>query len=474
MTLVSFQFALFFLIVLPLNWLLRERGAAYKVFLLLSSYYFYGAMSLEFLAILIQFSFFTWLLGCGVARAASPGARRGFLILHLLIGLSGLAFFKYWDFFYQTMDLALVSMGLGNSLPQWEIIFPIGISFFTFQGLSYTMDVYRDPEAKAAGPLDVLLFVAFFPTVLNGPIMRAKNFLPQLKTGTLTKERYVEGYARIFSGLFKKLVLSSYLAEHIVQGVFEYPDMYSSAGVLAGAFGYSIQILCDFSGYSDLVIGVALLLGFRVSENFDKPYCSLDVREFWNRWHISFSTWLRDYLYISLGGNRKGQLRKHFNLMATMTLGGLWHGAGFNFIFWGVLHGAALIITHFVRDAYSGAKTSFGALALFGQGISWALTFCFVTFAWIFFGAESIERAWEIIGRIGAMTPEGDGPTMYVIGIIGFVLCYELSSLNFTQFYVDKIKKLPVVVHGIILAVLTTLLIRLGPDGVPQFIYFQF
>lgn len=473
MNIVSFQFALFFLAFLPLNWLLRSQPRGYRLFLLVASYYAYGSYNPAFLLILFVFSFFTWLLGLAVGQTTTPGRRKLWVALHLVLGLSGLAFFKYYDLFYQTMDSLLVGQGLNNHLPQWDIILPIGISFFTFQGVSYVLDVYRDPKQLASNGLDVFIFVAFFPTILSGPILRARQFLPQIMAPRMTREIWVRAYFLLLSGLFKKLVLASYLAEHIVVQVFESPEPFSSATVALGCVAYSIQILCDFSGYTDLAMGVCGLMGFSIPDNFNLPYAASNLREFWRRWHISFSTWLRDYLYISLGGSRVSALRKHLNLLLTMTLGGFWHGAGFNFLVWGLLHGVGLIVTHLFKDfvPLGGVR---GVGAAIAQSASWLLTFFFVTLAWVFFRADSFSAAANVLKRIAALDGHGEVIGLFSIPIVACVLLREIAGWDIVNFYVTRLKNWPVGAHCVIAGVVGALILRLGPDGTPQFIYFQF
>ncbi len=475
MNILSFQFALFFLLVLPCNWLLRGR-TGHRWYLLAASYYFYGCFGLEFLGILVEFSFFTWLFAEILGRSRNKTGRFLCISLLLLIGLSGLAFFKYYDFFFMTTDQVFVGMGLSNPLPMLDIFLPVGISFFTFQGLSYAIDVYRDPAAKVGNPLDVFLFVAFFPTILSGPILRARQFVPQLTNTTpLSRDAVSAGYFLLLSGLFKKLVLSSYLASHIVNHVFDFPDGFTWFGALSGVLGYSIQIYCDFSGYTDLVLGVGLLMGFILPENFDRPYSALSLRDFWHRWHISFSTWLRDYLYFSLGGSRVATWRKHLNLVITFALGGLWHGAGLNFIFWGLLHGVGLMFTHGLRDRRKAqGKALDSALSPVTSALSWLLTFGYVTFAWIFFRAESFDRGWEVVARVCSLDNSGDGANPIVLVIIALVLLKEFLDFDIRKAYVSVFNHCHWLVHALVVGLLGTLILRLGPDGVPAFIYFQF
>jgi len=474
MNIVSFQFALFFLVVLPCNWLLRGRPG-YRLFLLAASYVFYGAFGLKFLLILVEFSFFTWLFSLLMSRTARQGLRRLYLTLLLCIGLFGLAFYKYYDLIFFGMDRLLIGMGLHNPLPMLDIMLPVGISFFTFQGLSYAMDVYRDPEAVLPDIRDVLVFVAFFPTILSGPILRAPQLVPQLdKRPALAKDDCSAGVFLILSGLFKKLVLAGYLGAHGVAHVFDFPDAHSSLGVLAGVLAYTMQIYCDFSGYTDLVLGVGLLMGFSLPQNFDRPYASFSVREFWHRWHISFSTWLRDYLYFSLGGSRVAAWRKHLNLLLTMAIGGLWHGAGLNFIFWGVLHGAGLIANHLYRDTRKRRGLAPDTTTPLARAACWLGTFAFVSFAWIFFRANSFEQGWDVVLRMLTLDSEGDGPNVYVLAIVALVLLKDIANFDMKSAYVARLRRVPLLVHALLLGILGTLILRLGPDGVPMFIYFQF
>lgn len=474
MNIVSFQFALFLLIVLPCNWLLRGRSG-YRLFLLAASYLFYGLFGLKFLAILIEFSFFTWLFSLLMSRTSRQGLRRLYLVLLLCIGLFGLAFYKYYDLFFFGLDRLLVGLGLHNPLPMLDIALPIGISFFTFQGLSYAMDVYRDPQKVLPDILDVLAFVAFFPTILSGPILRAWQLVPQLhERPLLQKDDASAGFFLILSGLFKKLVLSGYLGAHGVAHVFDFPDASSSLAALTGVLAYTMQIYCDFSGYTDLVLGVGLLMGFELPRNFDRPYASLSIREFWHRWHISFSTWLRDYLYFSLGGSRVATWRKHLNLLLTMAIGGLWHGAGLNFIFWGLLHGAGLVVNHLFRDTGKSKTPAESTRGPMLTTLSWLATFSFVSFAWIFFRAESFDEGWAVVSRILALDSQGEQANLYVLVIVALVLLKDLVKFDMKAAYVSRLRHVPLLVHALLLGLLGTLILRLGPDGVPMFIYFQF
>ena len=261
MSFLSIDFTIFLLFVLILNWALLPFKNVYRLFLLGACYTFYGALSIKFLALLIHFSFWTWILGLGIATCSRGSLRKGFLTLHLLIGVGGLVFFKYYDLLYESLDHMATFAGIPPFLPQMDIAVPVGISFFTFQGLSYSIDAFRDTNRRVKNPLDLFIYIAFFPTILSGPIMRASDFIPQIGNVVPDRKSCSEAFCLVLSGLAKKLVLASYISQHVVRPVFDDCGVYSSFCVAIGVVGYSIQILCDFSGYTDMVRGIALLLG---------------------------------------------------------------------------------------------------------------------------------------------------------------------------------------------------------------------
>jgi alginate O-acetyltransferase complex protein AlgI len=482
MSLISFEFALFLLAVLWLNWALRSRKVAYRVFLLTANALFYASQSTGLLLLPLGVGMSNYFFALLVSRAKGNTHRKVWLSADIVLNLGFLAFFKYFEFLYQSLDSVLVPLGLNLPLPFIELHFPIGISFFTFQGISYCIDVYRDPKRLIRNPIDVLLFVSFFPTILSGPIMRADQFVPQLDKPVRDSRSFHDAFALILSGLFKKLVISSYLSEHIVRDVFQVPAAYSSSTVLLGVYAYSIQIYCDFSGYSDMAIGIGQLLGYRLPENFRMPYGVLNVQEFWRHWHISFSTWLRDYLYIPLGGSKKGRLRKYANLMATMAIGGLWHGPHSRFLLWGTLHGIALALTHAVKDIRqnrlaAGGDTKSGAVSSWAPAFkagAWFFTFTLVSFLWVFFGAEDTARAVEIFRAIFAFNTKGMGFESWVLPAVAAGLLIQFVG-PYAQDVLCKIQlRMPVPLQAALLALLCVMIMKLGPSGVPPFIYFQF
>ena len=496
----TLQFAVFFLVVLVLNWLLRRQDKVYRGFLLTANLFFYGSLNVRFLVLLLAVGFSNWLISILICRYKSPGARKALLVVNLFISLGLLAFFKYSEFFYSTLE-SLSLFSLGDSVFFAELIFPIGISFFTFQGLSYTIDVYRDEKQLVRNPVDVLIFISFFPTIMAGPIMRAGNFFPNLTSPVRDSRSFQVGFALILSGLFKKIVIASYLSEHIVRQVFQVPTNYSSLTVLAAVYSYSIQIFCDFAGYSEMAIGIAMLMGFNIPDNFRSPYRAVNLKEFWHRWHISLSTWLRDYLYISLGGNKLGTGRKYINLMITMILGGLWHGAHARFILWGTLHGLGLTLTHIFHDLrrrrrvpvthiyydlrrreHPGQETTPSPRtappptwgARIGRLLCWFATFNFVSFLWVFFRAENAGRAFEIFRAVFTFSQPGAGFEFLVVLAILAGLGIQFWGHHVHDFYLKVQSRLPVPLQGLTVAILCIIILKMGPEGVLPFIYFQF
>ncbi len=332
------EFAVFFAVVLPLSWLLMPHATAWKLFILAASYFFYAYADVRFVLLL--------LLSTAVNQTAAKLLARWrdgrILGVALVIDLGLLGWFKYYGFFALQLDHTLADVGLKTPLPLLQITLPVGISFFTFQAMSYVIDVYRG-RIEPTSTIDFAVYESFFPHLVAGPIVRASEFLPQLSSPR--DPRKVPVTAAVFlivGGLVKKVVIADLLATRLVDPVWATPGQHSSAEVLAAVYGYAVQIYCDFSAYSEMAIGLALLLGFRFPDNFDRPYSAVSLQDFWRRWHMTLSRWLRDYLYVPLGGSRRGRRRTYLNLMITMVLGGLWHGAAWTFVLWGSMHGAGL------------------------------------------------------------------------------------------------------------------------------------
>jgi D-alanyl-lipoteichoic acid acyltransferase DltB (MBOAT superfamily) len=396
--------------------------------------------------------------------------RKLYLVISLLVNLGLLGYFKYTNFFIDNVNLAFDA-----DFKFQDIILPVGISFYTFQTLSYTIDVYRKELEPTKSFMDFLFFVSFFPQLVAGPIVRASDFIPQIyKRLKLTKEEFNAALFLIIGGLLKKAVISDYISINFVDRVFDAPNRYTSFENLMASYGYAIQIYCDFSGYSDMAIGLALLMGFWLPPNFRTPYQSASITEFWRRWHISLSTWLRDYLYISLGGNRGGKFKTYINLFLTMLLGGLWHGASWKFVLWGVLHGSALAFERFFGNLIKLPKN------YFVKTIQILLTFHFVAFCWLFFRAKDFSTALQLISNIGDLTFDWKQwlviiqgyQNVFLLILIGFI--WHFLPNRVIQFLQKAFGSLPLIGKAIVLAFVFWIVYATASAGPQPFIYFQF
>jgi alginate O-acetyltransferase complex protein AlgI len=395
------RFFVFFAAVWSTYWSFLSTPSGRKLWLLCSSYLFYAAWDARFLALIMGSTVVDYFAGRAIGNSESESVRRGGLWASVIVNLGALAFFKYAGFFLDSAVDLHTLLGFTAHRPTLNIILPVGISFYTFQTLSYTIDIYRRRLEPVDDFLDFALFVSFFPQLVAGPIVRASTFLPQLQTPKTWSAIDVRGALWLFSiGWFKKSVIADNAAT-LSDTFYAAPVAYDALSAWLATLLYAVQIYADFSGYTDMAIGCAALLGYNLTLNFDAPYLSADIQQFWRRWHISLSTWLRDYLYISLGGSRRGQARTYVNLMVTMLLGGLWHGASWNFVIWGFLHGLALI----VHKGWQGAQRRFGAPEL-PQILGIALTFAWVCMAWVFFRATDLSDA---ITTVGIMTGFASG-----------------------------------------------------------------
>ena len=636
----TFTFGVFFAVVLPVSWALRSRPLPWKLFVLAASYWFYAAWDRRFVMLLVAMTLVNAASARASCRASTAAGRRTALIAALSFDLAVLGFFKYFGFFVDSME-----SHLGLSGPALSIILPVGISFYTFQAISYVVDVHRG-DTDVAGLLDFAVYLSFFPQLVAGPIVRVGEFLPQMRfasskraehpqlelsfppqpstlkrnrPSTLNPQRLVDagrehlrragrarrespqhgddaalshagrearrpGRARrlgrrqspdlrsaakglddsrgvdlgqaahlIGRGMFKKVVVADYLANAIVQDAFASPDAYSALDVLFGVYGYAVQIYADFSGYTDMAIGVALLMGFRFPQNFDRPYTAVSVQDFWRRWHMTLSRWLRDYLYIPLGGNRRGRARTYLNLLVTMTLGGLWHGAAGVFIAWGLYQGAGLAAERLSGEINSRrarstkpnseksraskcgtamsetAKSTTAAPAVAsgaaesrtvkpdatgrhetssstpkawlrlrrsrtgrlrtGRRVrlgasrpplrTWlraAVVFHFVCAGWVLFNSDSLASATDVFLRLlrgwGGSGSELLNPMVLVV-IAGSILV-QFTPPRWTQRWTARLSQAPPLVIACGFAVWTAAVVALGPEGVADYIYFQF
>ncbi len=389
----SLEFVTFFCCVLGFLFAVRSNPVR-KLFLLAASYYFYAYWDYRFLSLILLSTATDYMVGRALGRTRDVVKRKWLLAASLVVNLGLLGYFKYCNFFIETAAPLLQELGL--HVGTLNIILPVGISFYTFQTLSYTIDVYRRRMPVCENPLDFALFVAFFPQLVAGPIVRATHFLPQLRQATrLNSEDLYEGFRRFTFGLAKKVFLADRLAVY-VDFVFANHALVDTPTMWLGVLGYTLQIYFDFSGYSDMAIGVARMMGYDLGENFNFPYLSRSFSEFWRRWHISLSSWVRDYLYIPLGGNRGTRLRTCVNLLVTMLVMGLWHGAAWTFVVWGGLHGFGLVVERVVlgREKNRPSRTPAGGL------LGWGYTMFITVLGWVFFRAQGLAEAWVILEKL--------------------------------------------------------------------------
>ncbi|HWB73066.1 MAG TPA: MBOAT family O-acyltransferase [Egibacteraceae bacterium] len=469
----TIQYALFFAVVLTVGWLLMPRPVRWKVFVLAASYVFYGAWDWRFTGLLAASTLLNQAGAEAIVRARSARGRRATLAATVAVNVAILGWFKYYGFFVSSALNVLRPLGLDPPLPLLDVVLPVGISFFTFQALSYVIDVYRG-QLRPAKPLDFAVYLSFFPQLVAGPIVRAAEFLPQLRRPR--DPRRVDGargFWLITGGLFKKVVVANVLATQLVDPVFAGPAQHSSLEILTAIYGYAVQIYADFSGYTDIAIGCALLLGFRFPDNFDAPYAALSLADFWRRWHMTLSRWLRDYLYIPLGGSRGSERATYRNLLLTMLLGGLWHGAAWTFVLWGGLHGLGLVAEQRAQRRVGAHRPAHhdGAWRRARQRL---VTFHLVCLAWVFFRAESMTAAGTLLRRL--VTAWGPAPavtpTVVALIALGIGLQYVPRDLGARlQVAFSRLQPAPM---GLALGLVLLALDALGPAGVAPFIYFQF
>jgi D-alanyl-lipoteichoic acid acyltransferase DltB (MBOAT superfamily) len=473
----SFIFWPFFAAVFALVLVLPHR--AQNRMLLVASYIFYGAWDWRFLGLILLSTLVDYFVGLRMARSTVDAERRRLLMLSLGTNLGLLGVFKYFGFFVETFTAMMAGIGFDVDPLVVSIILPVGISFYTFQTLSYTIDIYRRELEPARDFLDFALFVAFFPQLVAGPIERAKNLLPNITNPRrITMDGIGRGAVLCLVELIKKVVIADGLAPS-VDAVFA-ADAPTGAEVAIAVFFFAIQIYCDFSRYTDIARGTAKILGFDLMRNFAQPYFAADPQEFWRRWHISLSTWLRDYLYVSLGGNRKGRGRTYVNLMATMTLGGLWHGAAWNFVLWGIYQGTLLVVHRAISGRHKrtgeAQLTSFGAIIRRVGAV--VLFFPLVCYGWLLFRAESFEQIVQMSGALLTLSPAQfvapavpTPPFATLLGILAlFLWDLSLEHSGKPQFYL----RLPLVLRGGLYATMIYLLAFGATTAPSSFIYFQF
>jgi len=458
-------FALFLPLMLLLYWGLK--GDARRWALLLGSYFFYGWWDWRFCGLLGLSTVVDFLCAAAIGRSTQAASRKRILCISVVMNLGLLATFKYFNFFRDSAAAMLSTLGLHADLPVLNLVLPAGISFYTFQTMSYVIDVYRGEHSEPS-LLNFALFVSCFPQLVAGPIVRARDFLPQLQSDRCFDEVDISsGVYRLFRGLFKKMVVADSLGLY-VDVVFANPTAYSGVGAWIGLYAYAFQIYMDFSGYTDIAIGAGRLLGLRLAENFDSPYLAVSPSDFWRRWHITLSTWLRDYLYIPLGGSRQSTGRTMRNLMITMTLGGLWHGAAWTFVAWGVYHGLLLVGERVLwgpRRRTTAAQSGLGVHVL-----SVVAMFHLTCLGWLLFRSPN----WQtVLAMLRAMTDFSAGETHGMRIAVVVALCTIAQAVPLIRTLPQRFARIPAFAQGALAGACMWSLLLLSPEGKP-FIYFQF
>lgn len=480
----TLTFILFFPLITILYYLLPERVR--RGFLFLVSCFFYMCWNYKYIVLLLFATVSSYLAALWIERSGEKKIKKGILMSYLAVSILLLFVFKYFHMFFETVAVAAAQVGIQFQPVTLSFLLPVGISFYTFQTMGYVIDVYRGDITAERNFIDYGAFVTFFPQLVAGPIERSKNLLMQMKTGhILEPERFKKGFTQMLWGYFQKVVIADRIAV-IVSKVYDNYESFSGVYIVLATILFAFQIYCDFDGYTNVAIGAARILGFDLMTNFDKPYLSTSIAQFWRRWHISLSTWLRDYLYIPLGGNRKGRLMKYRNLFITFLISGLWHGADWTYVVWGGLHGIYQIAEDIFRQLFA-KKSKNNALKAMGKGI---LTFAAVDFAWLFFRADSVGEAFGLLGRIFTDFGLSDllnremaiGMGMEIADI--FVLAAALMVLALHDFLKEKVSvgeriwAMPLPARWLALYVVMFVILIFGYYGpqydAAQFIYFQF
>ncbi|MBU2938054.1 MBOAT family protein [Lacinutrix sp. C3R15] len=485
----SLDFAIFFPIVFILYWLVAKNKNYRNILLLVSSYVFYGWWDWRFLLLIAFSSLVDFLIGQKIYNTDNKKKQKQYLLVSLVVNLGFLVYFKYTNFFIDTFVDSFRLFGSELEVSTLNIILPVGISFYTFQTLSYTIDIYRKQLEPTKDWLAFFSFVSFFPQLVAGPIERASHLLPQFyKTYTFNYNQVKSGLLLMAFGLFKKMVIADRAALYVNE-VYNNPGGYEGVETIMATVLFAFQIYCDFSGYSDIAIGAARTMGFDLMKNFDSPYFSKSITEFWRRWHISLSTWFRDYVYIPLGGSRKGKYRTYANLFIVFLVSGLWHGAAMTFVIWGVIHGIIIVFekaTYKIRTKISNTL-GLSAYTFANKLFFVIITFVIVDFAWLFFRANSFADASIIIQNMfNNNFYELFGTDLYLIGLkeneflalflsIIVLIGFELNHKKYNM--VNWLNKQSIILRWstyLAIAMVLTIFGVYGDDNVSEFIYFQF
>ena len=467
----SLTFVVFFAVVVTLYWSIRSWNAR-KNLLVTASYIFYGAWNPPFAALLFSTTAMDFWLGRQIAKAKNPSSHRAWLIGSVCMNLSMLGFFKYGNFLLENFQWLLARIGVIYHPPHLDILLPVGISFYTFHSLSYTLDIYRSVLQPTRSLRDFVLAVSFFPQLVAGPIVRAGDFLPQLvRPPRLRIGQFLWGLLLMTLGLFEKIVLADTMLAGSADRIFGYAGPLVALDSWLGVIAFAGQIFFDFAGYSTCAIGAALCLGFHLKDNFRFPYAAIGFSDFWRRWHITLSSWLRDYLYIPLGGNRHGAARTYAALMGTMLLGGLWHGANWTFVAWGGLHGLYLAVERVLRAKFAGYRP--GPLMFVALGL---LTYMLINLTWVFFRAKTFGKAWDVLrGMLGLNVTAKPILTTYFIVSVGFIV----GSIVLTHWLMrgrtleSVVSRAPPFAISVVWALMAFAIVIAQGSG-NAFIYFQF
>ncbi len=466
MSFVSPEFALLCLLFFPLYWGLAAWPRAQKTLLLLSGYALYASWDTGFAAQLLVYSLCIGVLGQWLAR--QPNQRLPWCVA-MVLSVGCLVFFKYADFVRTSLMAVAQAWGWQWSLPVWDVVAPVGISFLTFQAITYLVMVSRQPSSVRSLP-QVLLFLCFWPTLFAGPIWRAERFFAQWDAGTPGRAREMPlALYSIVLGAAQKVIFATWLADTWVDPIFKSPEQYGGLALLAAMVGYTLQIMLDFGGYTLIVTGLALMLGFELPVNFRQPYLARNLQDFWTRWHVSLSSFIRDYIYIPLGGNRLGFARTQMNVLLGMLISGLWHGPNWTFVVWGLLHGLGVVAVNLYKRASGPALPA---------GWAQAMTLVFVSVAWVFFRADSVEAALRILqGVVTNAHSFWQVPIWPILGLVTLTVVFLMLSRHALDLQTRVVKGLqaaPVWAVGALLSMCIFGVIALGPNGVPGFIYYRF
>ena len=472
MSFVSPEFALVCLLFFPVYWALADRWRWQRGFLILSAYALYASWVPFFAAVLLAYSTVVWVLGRWM-QVARPRHRP--LALGLWLAGCFLVTLKYYEFVRESFQALLEVMGFQSLLPVLDVVAPVGVSFFTFQAITYLVSVGRQSLTPRSWA-DVLLFLSFWPTLFAGPILRAEHFFAQVDATQVG--RPIQGWRALYLialGLVQKAVLASWLAAQVVDPVYKFPEQHASASLLAAMLGYSLQIFLDFAGYTSIVTGVALLMGYTLPINFRQPYLARNLSDFWTRWHVSLSSFIRDYIYIPLGGNRRGWARTQWNVLAGMLISGLWHGANWTFVVWGLMHGLGVVALNLAGRLGMKPWPRFAAQAV---------TFLFVTLAWVFFRADSLAQAGQMLQGLfslpqaaelaGSAGPGRTAPWWPLLLLTGTVLGLSAWAQALEAWCTGLLQRMGRWAACVCLSAVLCAVLYWGPEGVPGFIYYRF